>query len=133
MSKGKLNSILIRKHSEESAAIEFAAGSFLRTNKRAPCRSLIRASRSKKTVSNSKRYILLSNFIPLSVYSLREIFKYHKIQEITQKHNEAKLSNLIIITHKCILFKPNVHDNSELNVIDLCVIKHPPLYSMLVP
>ena len=29
---------------------------------------------------------------------------------------------LIIITHKYIPFKPNVHENSELKVIDLCVI-----------
>ena len=36
---------------------------------------------------------------------------------------KQNLSNLIIITHKYILFKPNVHENSELNVIDLCVIR----------
>ena len=38
---------------------------------------------------------------------------------------KQKLSNLIIITHKYIPFKPNVHENSELKVIDLCVITPP--------
>ena len=42
--------------------------------------------------------------------------KYHK--SIIKK----KLSNLIIITHKYIPFKPNIHENSELKVIHLCVI-----------
>ena len=36
---------------------------------------------------------------------------------------KSQLTHLIIITHKYIPFKPNVHENSELKVIDLCVIR----------